>query len=78
MSGKRDKLNRQLEEAVERDDVGEIERLVKQERADVNCRGSIVCYCVIGQVVVCGKIASIFFPRGGLYSTCQRSPKAMM
>ena len=69
MSGKRDKLNRQLEEAVSQRDVGEIERLVKQERADVNCRDSDVCYCLRGQVVVCGKIASILFPRGGLYST---------
>ena len=78
MSGRRDKLNRQLEEAVFKRDVGEIARLVKQEGADVNCRDSIVCYCLIGQVVVCGKIASILFPRGGLYSTGQRHTIAMM
>ena len=66
MSGKRDKLNRQLEEAVDSNNVGEIERLVKQERADVNCRYSNVCYCLRGQVVVCGKISFIFFPRVSL------------
>ena len=69
MSGRRDELNLQLEEAVRAEVVGEIERLVKQERADVNCRDSVVCYCLIGQVVVCGKIASILFPRGSLYSS---------
>ena len=63
MSGRRDKLNRQLLEAVSKRDVGEIERLVKQERADVNCRDSDVCFCLRGQVVVCGKISFIFFPR---------------
>ena len=67
MSGRRDTLNRHLVKAVNREDVGEIERLVKQEGADVNCRDSHVCYCLRGQVVVCGKISSIFFL--GLSST---------
>ena len=78
MSGRRDKLNRKLEEAVRAEVVGEIERLVKQEGADVNCRDSDVCYCLIGQVVECGKISFIFFHRGGLYSTAQHSSIAMM
>ena len=78
MSGRRDKLNGQLVGAVRRKDVGEIERLVKQEGADVNCRDRFVCYCLRGQVVVCGKISFIFFHRGGLYSTGQRSTIAMM
>ena len=47
MSGRRDTLNRQLFEAVDREDVGEIERLVKQKGADVNCRHSAVCYCLL-------------------------------
>ena len=78
MSGRSDKLNRKLLEAVSKRDVGEIERLVKEERADVNCRYSDVCFCLRGQVVVCGKISFIFFHRGGLYSTGQRSTIAMM
>ena len=63
MSGRRDKLNRRLVGAVRRKDVGEIERLVKQEGADVNCRDRLVCYCLRGQVVVCGKSSSVCFPR---------------
>ena len=68
MSGRRDKFNRQLEKAVRRKDVGKIQRLVQQEGADVNCTDSSVCYCLRGQVVVCGKISSIIF-RVNLYST---------
>ena len=65
MSVGRDKLNRQLLEAVDRKDVGKIERLVKQDGADVNCRESHVCYCLRGQVVVCGKSRPYFTAKSG-------------
>ena len=78
MSGRRDKLNRQLLEAVYRKNVAEIRRLVKQEGADVNWRDGGVRYCLRGQVIVCGKISSILFRMGGLYSSGQRPEIAMM
>ena len=53
-------LDRQLMEAAKRKDVGEIQRLVKQEGADVDCRNSDVCYCLREQVVLCGEISFIF------------------
>ena len=69
--------DRQLVEAVLRKDVGEVQRIVRQGEADVNCKSSDVCWRLRGQVVVSGKIFHIF-PTGGLYSTGQQTTIPML
>ena len=65
-------LDQQLMEAVKREDIGDIQRLVKQKGADVNCRDSdvYVTYCLREQVVVCAEYLSYLFLRDGDGLSC--------
>ena len=77
MSGSRSRLDRQLGDAVDKKDVVEIQRLVKQERADVNCRDGFVC-CRENRLLFVLSALSYLFPRKGLFCSGQLSTITMM